>query len=337
MVKARAVYAVEKDTVELREYDIDEGALGPEQVLTRTLYSIISPGTELDCVSGRESSWFHFPQQLGYCSVGEVVAAGSNVGDYPAGTVVLTPTPHASHSVADAAVVRAVVPENLDPRWAVWAHIALISMVALRASSAELGDHVAVLGQGLIGNFAAQLFKAQGCRVIAIDRIRERVDVARKCGVDYGVDVSVEDAVATVKKLTGGRGAEVVVEATGSAAAALQAPEMAARNGEVILLGTPRGSYEADVAPLLRAVHRASPNITLKGAHGGSIPPARDPFVKHSSERNAQIILGMIERRELALEPLLSGVAKPEAAPDVYGELRDHPERALGYILDWTD
>jgi threonine dehydrogenase-like Zn-dependent dehydrogenase len=336
-VKARAVYAVEKNRVELREYDIDEGALGPEQVLTRTLYSIISPGTELDCVSGRESSWFHFPQQLGYCSVGEVVAAGSGVAAHSVGDRLLTATPHASHSVADADIVRAAVPEGLDPKSAVWAHMALISMVALRASSAELGDYVAVLGQGLIGNFAAQLFKAQGGRVIAIDRLPERVKIAGKCGMEFLVDASAEDSTAAVKRITQDRGAEVVVEATGSAAAALQAPDMAARNGEVILLGTPRGSYEADVAPLLRAVHRASPNITLKGAHGGSIPPARDPFVKHSSERNAEIILDMIRGGELALEPLLSGMAKPEAAPDVYRELRDHPERALGYILDWTD
>ena len=73
-MKGRAVYAVEEGRVELREFDIDEGALGPEQVLTKTHYSIISAGTELDCISGVESSWFHFPQQLGYCAVGEVLA-----------------------------------------------------------------------------------------------------------------------------------------------------------------------------------------------------------------------------------------------------------------------
>jgi threonine dehydrogenase-like Zn-dependent dehydrogenase len=335
-MKASAVYAVEKDTVQLQEFEIDEGALGPEQVLTETHYSIISPGTELDCVSGVESSWFHFPQQLGYCAVGEVLAAGAAVTGFSTGDIVLTPTPHASHSVADADMVRAAVPAGIDPKSAVWTHIALISMVALRASSAELGDYAAVVGQGLIGNFAAQLFKAQGCRVIAIDRVRERIETAGKCGIEHLIDASAEDVVAAVRKLTQDRGAEVVVEATGSAAAALQAADMAAQNGEVILLGTPRRSHEADVTPLLRAVHRASPNITLKGAHGSSLPSARDPFVKHSNERNAEIILDMIQRGELALEPLLSGVAKPKDAPNVYRELRDHPETALGYILDWT-
>ncbi len=336
-MKARAVYAVEKDVVRVQDFDIDEKALRPDQILIRTHYSIISPGTELDCVSGRESTWFHFPQQLGYCAIGEIAAAGGEVADCSVGDIVLTPTPHASHAVTDVGMVRAEVPEGVDPQSAVFAHIALISIVALRASSAELGDYVAVLGQGLIGNFAAQLFKAQGCRVIAIDRIRERVDIAGKCGIERLIDASAEDAVSAVRKLTHDRGAEIVVEATGSAAAAQQAADMAAQNGEVILLGTPRGSYETDVVPLLRAVHRASPNVTLKGAHGSSLPPARSPFIKHSLARNAEIILNMIQRGEFTLEPLVSRVATAEQAPDLYRELRDHPGKALGVILDWRD
>ncbi len=149
------------------------------------------------------------------------------------------------------------------------------------------------------------------------------------------MDASKGEAAAAVKQLTGGRGAEVVVEATGSAAAALEGLEMAARNGEMILLGTPRGSHEADVVPLLRAVHRASPNVTLKGAHGYSIPQAADPWVKHSVARNAVIILDMLKRGELAVEPLLSRVAKPEEAPEAYRDLRDHPDRWLGVVVDW--
>ncbi len=149
------------------------------------------------------------------------------------------------------------------------------------------------------------------------------------------MDVSAADPVEAVKELTGERGAEVVVEATGSAAAALQGAEMAAPNGEMILLGTPRGSHEADIVPLLRAVHRAVPNLTLRGAHGGSLPARPDPFVKHSVQRNVRIILDMIQRGTLRLDPLVSRVAAPEQGPDVYRELRDHPDRLLGVMFDW--
>jgi threonine dehydrogenase-like Zn-dependent dehydrogenase len=250
--------------------------------------------------------------------------------------MVLTAISHASHGVVEAEWTRGEVPVGCDPRDAVWGLIALISMVGLRASSAELGDTVVVLGQGLIGNFAAQLFRAQGARVIAVDRLAFRLDIAKQCGVEFAVDASTQDAVEAVQQLTDGRGAETVVEATGSAAAALQGIGMAARNGEMVLLGTPRGSHEADVTPLLRAVHRASPNLTLKGAHGGSLPSTRDPFVKHSTQRNVEIILDMIQRGDLHLKPLVTRVARPEEAAEVYAELRDHPDRVLGVMFDWT-
>ena len=334
-MKAKAVYAVAKGTVEVREFDIDEAQLEPNRMLVKTLYSAISPGTEMDCVSGKESGWFHFPQQLGYCSVGEIAAAGEAVSDYAKGDVVLTQTTHASHHLIDTEFVRAKVPAAIPARIAVWTHMALISMTSLRVARAEVGDTAVVLGQGIVGNFAAQLFRAQGCRVIAIDRIASRLDMAKRCGIEMVVDASAEDAVEAVKKLTDGRGAEVIVEATGIAAVALNAIGMAAQNAEMIQLGTPRGSYEADVAPLLRAVHRASPNLTMKGAHGGSIPAAPNQFMKHSLARNARIVLDMIARGELHVEPLLTRVIAPEEAPQAYRDLRDHPESVLGITIEW--
>lgn len=335
-MKARAVYAVAKDTVELQEIDVDESALEPNKLLVETLYTAISPGTELDCVSGKESSWFHFPQQLGYCSVGKIAVAGSEVADFAVGDVVLTFTPHASHQLIGADEIRTKVPVGLDPKIAVWAHMANISITALRAATAELGDTVVVLGQGLVGGFAAQLFRAQGCRVIAVDRIARRLEIAQKCGIEMTVDAAKEDAVEAVKRLTDGRGAEIIVEATGSAAVALGAIGMAGQNAEMILLGTPRGSYEADVAPLLRAVHRASPNLTLRGAHGGSLPALGDQFRKHSLARNAGIILQMMARGELKVEPLLTGIVAPADAPQAYRQLREQPEKMLGITIDWT-
>ena len=335
-MKAKGVYAVAKDTVEIREFDVDEAQIEPNRMLVKTLYSAISPGTEMDCVSGKESGWFHFSQQLGYCSVVEIVAAGEAVSDYAKGDVVLTQTSHASHHVIDADLIRTKVRASIPPNIAVWTHMALISMTALRASRADLGDTAVVLGQGIVGNFAAQLFRAQGCRVIAVDRIASRLDIAKRCGIEMVVDASAEDAVEVVKKLTDGRGAEIIVEATGIAAVALNAIGMAAQNAEMVQLGTPRGSYEADVAPLLRAVHRASPNLTMKGAHGGSIPAAPNQFMKHSLARNARIILDMIERGELHVEPLLTRTMKPEEAPQAWQDLRDHPESVLGITIEWA-
>lgn len=335
-MQGKAVYAAAPNVIELRSVEVDGKALKPNQMLVKTRYSVISPGTELDCLSGRESGWFHIPAPLGYCAVAEVIAAGEAVSSYAVGDIVLSATSHATYGVVDEEWTRGKVPSGIELRMAPLVHMALVSITALRNSSAELGDVAVVIGQGLVGNLAAQFFLRQGCRVIAVDRLAGRLEVSKKCGVEMVVDASKGDAVQAVKDLTDGAGAEIVVEATGAAPAALMGMDMAARNGEMILLGTPRGSHEADVIPLLRAVHRASPNLNLKGAHGGSIRSVPDPYVKHSLVRNADIVLDMVKRGELALDPLISKVVEPSDAATVYQELREHPEKLMGVVFDWT-
>jgi len=335
-MQGKVVYAAAPNVIELRSAETDEKALGPRQLLVKTHYSVISPGTELDCLSGRESGWFHIPAPLGYCAVAEVVAAGEAVSSYAVGDIVLSATSHATYGVVEEDWTRGKVPAGIALRLAPLVHMALISITALRNSSAELGDFAVVIGQGLVGSLAAQLFLRQGCRVIAVDRLAGRLEISRQCGIEMLVDASKGDAVQAVKDLTGGAGAEIVIEATGSAPGALMGMDMAARNGEMILLGTPRGSCEADVIPLLRAVHRASPNLTMKGAHGGSLRSLPDPYVKHSLVRNARIVLDLVARGELKLEPLVSKVVKSSDAPEAYKELREHPEKLMGVIFDWT-
>jgi threonine dehydrogenase-like Zn-dependent dehydrogenase len=283
--------------------------------------------------------------------VTEVVAVGEAVSSYAVGDYVLSATPHATYGIVEEEWTRGKVPAGIDLKIAPLVHMALISITALRNSTAELGDNAVVIGQGLVGNLAAQFFRAQGCRVIAVDRVAGRLEIAKQCGIELTVDASQGDvarrsrhpglpeadlgAVQAVKDLTDGAGAEIIVEATGSAPAALMGAEMAARNGEMILLGTPRGEYQADVIPLLRAVHRAAPNLTLKGAHGGSIRALPDPYVKHSLVRNSRLVFDLVRSGQLQLAPLVSEVIKPEQAPEAYRTLREQPEKLLGVVMEW--
>ncbi|MFB3882245.1 MAG: zinc-binding alcohol dehydrogenase [Armatimonadota bacterium] len=334
-MKAQAIYAAQPNVVELREMEVPDTPR-PHQLLVETRYSVLSPGTELDCLSGKESGWFHIPAPLGYCAAAEVLAVGESVTGYAVGELVLSATPHATHAVIDHDWVRGVVPAGVEPRLAPLVHIALIAITALRVSSAELGDWAVVIGQGLVGNLASQFLVRQGCRVVGVDRVPSRLEISRRCGIEMVADASASNVSEVVEELTAGRGAEIVIEATGTAPAALLGVELTARNGEMILLGTPRGAYQADIMPLLRAVHRNNPNLTIKGAHGGSIRSLPDPYLKHSLMRNSRIIMEMVQRRELSLEPLVTRVAEPAEAPDVYRSQREHPDRQLGVVFDWS-
>jgi threonine dehydrogenase-like Zn-dependent dehydrogenase len=344
-VLVRQVVFPQANVVRLEEVEVDLTPAAGEIVI-RTLASLISAGTELACLAGL-ADWAPFPFRPGYGAIGEVIAVGEGVTDVKVGDVILTHSHHASH--ANARVIAVKVPDGLNPFKAVFARMANVSITALRVSDAELGDTVSVIGLGVVGNLAAQLFQLAGCCVIGIDRLPKRLEVARACGIEQLINASVADPVQTVRDWTDGKGCEVVVEATGNPQAALLAPQLAAKYGEVILLGSPFGRrWETNVTELLERIHLSGHGcITFKGAHEWRYPVRETRtdilpiernafFYKHSVERNARINLRLIAEGKLKVEPLLTHRMRPEQCADAYAGLRDRPDEFVGVVFDWT-
>ncbi|MFA4029595.1 MAG: hypothetical protein GDYSWBUE_000754 [Candidatus Fervidibacterota bacterium] len=341
----RQVVFVAPNSVQLEEVELDMTPKGDEVVI-RTIASIISAGTELACLAGL-ADWAPFPFRPGYGAIGEVISVGDSVTDVKVGDIVLTYSNHASH--AKARVLVAKLPNGMDPFSAVFVRMANIAMTALRVSDAELGDTVAVIGLGVVGNMAAQLFQLAGCRVIGIDRLPKRLDVARECGIELLVDASSEDVIQAVHKMTDGNGCEVVVDATGNPSATIMAAQLAAKYGEVILLGSYFGrKLETNVTELLERIHLCGYGcITFKGAHewrypvkerrSDLIPSEQNAHIyKHSIERNTKINMRLIADGKLRVEPLLTHRIRPEQCAQAYEGLRERPNEFIGVVFDWT-
>ena len=343
-VVSRVVFAA-PNVVQLEEVDVDLTPL-PDEVVIRTFASVISAGTELACLAGL-ADWAPFPFRPGYGAVGEVIAVGDAVSDLKVGDIVLTYSNHASH--AKSRVLAVKVPEGLDPFKAVFVRMANIAITALRVSDAELGDTVAVIGLGVVGNMAAQIFRIAGCRVIGIDRIRRRLEIASECGIEHVIDASSLDPVEAIRDLTDGFGCQVVVDATGSPQATLLAPQLAMKYGEVILLGSYfKRELETNVTELLERIHLAGYGcITFKGAHewrypikerrSDILPSEQDAMVyKHSIERNTRINMQLISDGKLKIEPLLTHRMRPEQCAEAYNGLRERQDEFVGVVFDWT-
>ena len=100
------------------------------------------------------------------------------------------------------------------------------------------GDVVVVLGAGPIGCLHVRLARARGASsIILVDVNQRRLELSARAEPDIEIDSSKEDAVDAVRKATDGRGADVVITATGAGAAQEQALEMAAARGRISLFG----------------------------------------------------------------------------------------------------
>jgi 2-desacetyl-2-hydroxyethyl bacteriochlorophyllide A dehydrogenase len=320
--------------VSLRTEDLDDSSVPSGHVILKKIYSIISTGTELACLSGNEG-WFKMPGVPGYACVGEVLKCGADTGGFKTGDRIMCYGNHSLYEIIPVKGIFMPVPSGLDLKWIPFVRMATIAATAIRTSDIEWGDYAAVCGQGLVGNMAMQLATLQGAQVIAVDVADNRLEAAKKCGAALAINSAKQNAAEEIKTFTKGKGVSTLVDATGIPALDVQNAEWLAQNGEMIFLGSPRGKYETDVTPFLNRVHLAGFNITLKGAHEWKFPVNKIPFVKHSLERNTELVFELIENRKLILEPLLTETASPADCSAVYANLRDKKDKYMGVLFDW--
>ncbi len=159
--------------------------------------------------------------------------------------------------------------------------------VVCRRGRVAAGETVLVLGAaGGLGSACVQLAKARGARVVAAVSSAEKVAHCLALGADAGVDTSAEDLVAGVRRVTDGRGVDVVVDPvqgeTGAAARSLLVPD-----GRHVLCGHAGGLVPIDP-------HFYVANVTLVGATLGGYPPAtmREMFAEAEHELLAMLDAG---------------------------------------------
>lgn len=355
-MKSQYVSFVGPNQATLAEEELSPEGLKAGEALIRSQYSIISSGTEgagfTDLV--REMPNFQglrlgYPRRTGYGNLGQVVAVGPDTPLARVGDRVLTFSKHGSYVIANAGVrdyepnphyserpFALPVPEDMDGKRAVATRMAGVAITALRSSSVKAGDRVVVIGLGLVGNFAAQLFQLAGARVLGLDVSARRLEIARACGIGEVLDSSQGDPVAAVREWSGdGGGAETVVEAIGRSELVMQAVDMTRRFGETILLGSPRARVTADVTPMLTRIHVLA--IRMIGALEWTYPtPANSERAAVTIEQNYRQILGWIREGRLVVDPLISHVLSPSRAQEAYDGLTNKKDEYTAVVFDWS-
>ena len=120
--------------------------------------------------------------------------------------------------VPDAMANLAPVPEGLtDEQVLMCPDIMSTGFAATERDNVRIGDTVVVFAQGPIGLCATAGARLKGATtIIAVDRVPERIEVARKMGADHVIDFSKTDPVSEIMKITEGRGVDVAIEALGT-------------------------------------------------------------------------------------------------------------------------
>ena len=233
--------------------EVETPAVDSTEILIRAECSLISRGSEIWRRYVREEAIDH--RSMGYSLVGRVAEVGAEVEEFKIGDLVAALAPHAEYVAVEVVASQhkpaAVgLPEALSPEAGTFWPLGTSSVLWMWETGAGPDDVMVIQGQGLVGSGCMQAAKAQGAgRVIGIDTLPLRCELAHELGADAVIDASAGDSVAQVLELTDGKGADIVVEAVGGRAGAqafAEAQDMLKRGGLLQVLGL----YENKPLPL---------------------------------------------------------------------------------------
>jgi predicted dehydrogenase/threonine dehydrogenase-like Zn-dependent dehydrogenase len=341
---------------ELEVADVPTPVCRPNGVLVRTAASLISAGTERTVVDFAEKNLLQKarsrpdlvrqvldkvsregvvstveavlnrldqPLALGYSSAGTVVQVGREVSGFkPGDRVACAGGGFASHAemayIPRNLLVR--LPDHVSFEAGAFATMGAIALQGIRQGEVKLGEFVAVIGLGILGQLTVQMLRAAGCRVMGVDTNGERVQQALALGAD--VAVGSEAAVAAGAQFTNSRDfdAIVITAHTESDDPITLAGELARDKGVVVAVGAvgmnvPRRSFymkELD----LRLSRSYGPGRYDKDYEekGNDYPYA---YVRWTEQRNMEAFLQLVAQGSVKVEPLISHrfpIAEAEAA-----------------------
>lgn len=183
------------------------------------------------------------PMPLGYSAAGTVVAVGRGLeGRFRVGQrVAVAGAGLANHAELNSvpANLAAPIPDGVADDEACFGTLAAIALHGVRNLAPQLGDVVAVMGVGLVGQIAGQLLTLSGCRVLALDYNSARLELAARLGAEATFNMGEDGLEEAVRTLTGGLGCDsvLIAAATDSSDPMVIAAAIARDRARISLVG----------------------------------------------------------------------------------------------------
>lgn len=364
-------------TGDIKLVDVPPPALAPGCVLVRNAFSLVSAGTEratvnlaqqslvgkarsrpdlvrrvvetvkregLSAAVRKVQSQLDQWKTLGYSCAGTLVEVGDSVTGLSVGDrVACGGQDYASHAEM------VVVPQNLCAKLAesiafehaAFTTVGAIAMQGVRQADVRIGEAVAVIGLGLVGQLTVQILKAAGCVVLGIDVSAAACDLAKRCGGDAVVVRTSGDAERVAAKLTNDFGVDAVIIA---ASAPTSDPiELAAKicreRGRVVMVGVTGMEIPRDL------FYRKELEFKLSRSYGpGRYDPVYEEkgvdypigYVRWTEQRNMEAFVQLLAGRRIDVAPLITHTFAIDDASKAYELITGKTEeRVVGVLLEY--
>lgn len=328
-MKCTAIISPEQGKVAFEEQEVK--APTSDELLIKCVTSIISRGTERAFILNLPGVNAKYPMHgMGYASAGIVEAVGEGVTRFKPGDRVATKMSHRSYGIIKENRA-ALLPDSVSFRDAAFTTLGAICLQGVRKARIELGETVMVIGLGLIGQLTTQLVKLAGAYPsICGDIVEEKINTAKKCGADIGINTGKAGWQETLSGLLKGKAPSVVIESTGFPAPISDALDVAARLGRVVLLGSTRGESTID---FYKQVHKKG--IQIIGAHISTIPDGASYPAYWTYNDNMCCFAELLASGKIITEPLVQESIPVADALEAFERMLHSDNQMLATVIDW--
>jgi predicted dehydrogenase/threonine dehydrogenase-like Zn-dependent dehydrogenase len=281
----------------------------------------------------------------GYSASGIVLEVGDGIENIQSGDRVACAGAQCAHHAEIIRVPRNLavpLPKELSLPVASTVTLGAIALQGVRRAQPTLGETFAVIGLGILGQLAAQMLRANGCRVIGTDLDSSRIELAKSLGMDFPLPAEENNNREHTLRLTDGEGVDgvIITAASPSDEVISNAFKMCRKKGRVVLIG--------DVGLNLKRedIFPKELDFFISTSYG---PGRYDPqyeekgldypigYVRWTENRNMAEYLNLISEEKIEVEPLIHSSFEISQAATAYETLKKDKEKPLIVLLSYPE
>ena len=323
-------HLTKKRKVERVNYNLNLSNPPKDRIILETLYTAISPGTELSAFLGMpplRPTTKKYPRLMGYCNISRIISMGLDVQGYEIGDTVMTHSAHRSNDSISANEILCTIDGKADLVSASTTYLFHLGYSACLKANITLGHSVAIVGLGVLGATSAAVASLSGASVDGFSNHNKLEKNYKKFGIRNIVKKS---------ELLMESSYDVVISTSNSWDDWMLALKLVRPGGTISVLGFPGRGQTPNIENPLCSSYFYDKQITLSAC--GYVPDVEisEQDLRFTLKRNCKFLLSLILKNKLPAKELIIQVKDAEELPTIYEEMTKADRDFGTYVLDWN-
>lgn len=295
MLKTKIYTLLKPRELYLKEELLDTTLLEEDELIAKTIYSAVSPGTEVAAYGGIEplrDDVNDYPRLVGYCNVAEIIFKGSAVMDLNIGDYILTFQSHRTHFKCRSTDFLIKIKKDFL-KGSVVAYLYHLGFHGIHTANLKAGHNVAVIGLGVLGYTSAIFSKIGGGNVIVFSNQKKHQELLDSKGIIYLK--KSDESINEITEITNGIGIDIVINTSNTWEDWLLALKCINKGGTIVNLGFPGRGKKSPLFNPLDPKYLYMKNVSIKYLSPMDVKNVEPEIQRFNRLRNLKYILNLIE------------------------------------------